>query len=307
MRVSDSTTHPRDLILDHERLIGEGETDYSIRRLLASGELIRVRPGAFVRKDDRGRFAHDRHLIALHAGDIPAGTVLSHQSAAVLHGLPVYRAALDAVHLTRPSGHGGSRRSRHRRTHFAPVPDADIAMVDGVPVTGVARTLLDLCRTTSRITAVCAIDAALHLGWVSSEELAGQLERCHTRWGLPRARLALAAADGRSESVGETRSRLLFADTGLPAPELQREFFVDGQRFRVDFYWERARLVGEFDGISKYVEKAERGRLESHLRYEKARASRLMATGVGYLDWQWSDLDDPRWLLGELRRRLSSA
>ena len=59
----------------------------------------------------------------------------------------------------------------------------------------------------------------------------------------PAARRVLAAADGRADGPGETRSRLLMRTLGLPGPDLQhpvrdRTGHVLG---RVDFWWDRER------------------------------------------------------------------
>jgi hypothetical protein len=47
-------------------------------------------------------------------------------------------------------------------------------------------------------------------------------------------------------------SRAIFRERGLPAPEPQYEITVDGETFRVDFYWKEHRTIGEADGRSKY-------------------------------------------------------
>jgi hypothetical protein len=80
------------------------------------------------------------------------------------------------------------------------------------------------------------------------------LERAR-RWpGSPGARRVIAFADGRSESVGESRSRIAIVAAGLPDPVLQWEVrrssdidFVG----RVDFGRPELCTVGEFDGLAK--------------------------------------------------------
>lgn len=75
----------------------------------------------------------------------------------------------------------------------------------------------------------------------------------HPRPG--RARQAIAFADARTESVGESRSRVAMHEAGLPAPDFQievRSGVTGAQVARSDFGWHERRTVGEFDGFVKY-------------------------------------------------------
>jgi hypothetical protein len=97
----------------------------------------------------------------------------------VLHGLPSWSSAIDGAHVTRNRNSGGNRRVVVQ-VHAAPLTDGDITAIDGVPVTSLARTVLDLCRTLPIEQAVAAGDRALVLGLVRAvlEERLAQL----TRW-----------------------------------------------------------------------------------------------------------------------------
>ncbi|WP_433556182.1 type IV toxin-antitoxin system AbiEi family antitoxin domain-containing protein [Pseudonocardia xinjiangensis] len=75
------------------RLLAAGVTDKELRRLRREGALATVRPGAYLyRSDDRSTDAAARHLLAVHAAaaQLSAGAVVSHVSAAVVHGLPLW-------------------------------------------------------------------------------------------------------------------------------------------------------------------------------------------------------------------------
>jgi hypothetical protein len=89
--------------------------------------------------------------------------VISHASAAVLHGLPVWASAIDKVHVTCDRSGQGKRRSVVH-VHGAPLAATDLTVLDGVVVTSLARTVLDLGRTRSMEQAVSAGDVALRLG-----------------------------------------------------------------------------------------------------------------------------------------------
>jgi hypothetical protein len=78
------------------------------------------------------------------------------------------------------------------------------------------------------------------------------LDRARGCPGVPVARRVVAFADGRSESVGESRSRVAIAAAGLPPPELQWSMRLDHGMAYTDFAWPELRTVGEFDGRVKY-------------------------------------------------------
>ena len=69
--------------------------------------------------------------------------VVSHMSAAAVHGLPIWNEQLERVHLTRNrQGQGKVRRYVH--LHCTPLPDRDVVEIDGFRVTSLARTVVDL-------------------------------------------------------------------------------------------------------------------------------------------------------------------
>ena len=69
------------------------------------------------------------------------------------------------------------------------------------------------------------------------------------------ARRVAAFLDPRSESVGESFSRVRCHELGLPVPDPQFDVFDDLDLFvaRTDFGWPELRTLGEFDGMSKYL------------------------------------------------------
>jgi len=114
----------------------------------------------------------------------------------------------------------------------------------GLPVTSPTRTFFDLARVLTRGDAVAALDWALHYRRVLLPKLQSYLEE-RPRWpGVSRARRALAAADGRSESPMESRLRVILIDGGLPPPETQ--VWV-GDR-RIDMAYRDVKLGIEYDG-----------------------------------------------------------
>jgi hypothetical protein len=103
----------------------------------------------------------------------------------------------------------------------------------------------------------------------------------------------MAFADGRSESVGESRSRVAVALAGLPPPVLQWEVPSAKGRVigRVDFWWPGRQVVGEFDGKVKYGRLLRPGQDPAEVVYqEKRREDELRAVVRTVVRWNWADL-----------------
>ena len=269
-------------------LLAEGITDTELRSLRRSGALATVRPGAYLggpAPDD----AAARHLLAIQAAvpRLGAGTVVSHASAAVLHGLPLWATGLDRVHVTRDQRSGG-RRSGVVHVHSATLEADDVAVVDGLTVTSVARTLVDLGRSLPFERALVPADAALHRGLTTPDGLAVAVDRAAHRPNNSAARRVVAFADGRAESPGETRSRVAIRRAGLPVPTLQ--FRVIGTR--TDFAWEEFGTVAEFDGKVKYGRCLRPGEDPGDAVFaEKVREDALRDHGLKVVRWIWAELD----------------
>ena len=292
------------------QLRAEGFLAGEIEGLVRDGTLRRIRRGAYAKDagsadgltelDTRAEY---RRLIEATLIQCDPEAALSHVSAAVLHGLPVPRDHLGRVHLTR-NRPGGGRTRRWVQVHGSSLTDADVERVDGLKTTTVARTLVDLGCTLPLRAAVPVGDAALRRG-LDPDALTRSLGRAGRRSGINAARRLAASLDGRSESPGESVSRVLFADHGVPAP--QPQFVVNDATGhfvgRCDFGWPGLRTLGEFDGRIKYGRAlAPGGDLEAVLFEEKLREDRLRDLGWQIVRWVWADLMDPVDLLARLER-----
>ena len=295
-----------DQILLTKSLRTDGFDSHEIQRMRHRGDLVSVRRGAYARdrpEDQTPEQAH-RRLILATVPLLDAGAVVSHASAAVLHGLPTWSSAFDRVHLTRDRS-GGGRRRPVVHVHGAPLRAADLAVVDGIAVTSLGRTVLDLARTVPMDQAVAAGDWALAVG-LSRQELDRGLVSMEHWPGVRRARRVVGFLDQRSESAGESVSRLRMVQDGLPLPELQREIFGPDGRLvaRVDFCWDEQKTIGEFDGKIKYGQLLNPGQsIEQVVFEEKVREDALRDLGWQVVRWLWRDLYRP----GVLRDRVLRA
>lgn len=292
------------------QLLNDGLNHRQLTASARRGEYVRVRHGAWSQAAAAGDVEQHKFLIAGTWPLLGDQAILSHDSAAVLHGLPVWRSGLERVSITRASGgHGG--RTRHLRVQQAPITAGEVVELSGYRVTSLERTAFDLARTLSYERAVAVLDAALHAK-AEPQVLADLAQQATNRRGVGVARRALAFADRRAESVAESISRVRMAEVGLPAPELQFEVVDHGIWIaRVDFAWLDCRVVGEFDGRVKYAGTPDQ--VAQAVMDEKARHSALEDAGWIIVRWTWSELfDRPRFRAriqtalddGRKRRRL---
>lgn len=258
------------------------------------GSLIRIRHGVYAPASElpTGPGA-DEALLEIRsraaAPTLTQGTVLSHASALVMHGLPAHAMGIDQVVTTRHRPGSGSKRGERMVCHNADLRGA-VVEVDGVPVTSPARTIVDVARSEGFAGAVCAADEALNRKLCTERQLAAELDAAAGRKGIARARAVVAFADKRAQSVLESLSRVSISRAGLPMPELQVPFVLpDGREAVVDMFWEEWQLVGECDGSEKYGVDDGAAAVRRRLRAEKTRQNGLEELGLLYRGWQWQD------------------
>jgi hypothetical protein len=130
------------------------------------------------------------------------------------------------------------------------IADDEITVIDGTPVTTIARTAFDLGRYQSRGQAIARLDALMRAAPFSSEEVLLLAKRYRGGRGAKRLKDAVPLVDGGAASPRETWLRLLYIDGGLPTPRTQIPIFdTDGTLLRtVDMGWEEFKVLSEYDG-----------------------------------------------------------
>lgn len=299
-----------DLLLRRADVLGRGIDADDIKRRLARHEWQVVRRGVYARTsavDALTAMQLHRLRIEATAPQLGEHCVVSHMSAACLHGIELVRLPGRAVQVTNPIARSGHRR-RVLQTYCAKVDVDEITKVDGIRVTTVARTIIDIARTCGFEQGVVAADHALHNGCVTPDELVASAARASRRSGIRTAHQVIAFAESETESVGESRSRVLMAREGLPAPEVQFRL-LDRSGFlvaRSDFRWREFNTVGEFDGAEKYGRWLGPGQRPGDAVFqEKLREDRIREHGFNVVRWTWDELDDPHALAGKIRRALA--
>lgn len=264
-----------------------GLTATDVKRMLANGTWTALRRGAYVRTAEWERAGptrrHELECAALLLVS-PAGLVVSHTSAAVLHGVPLLQAPARPV-ATRPRPPGGQALHPARATSAGLLPEETV-LLRGLRVTGLLRTAVDLARTLDGSGAAVAVDGALRLGLVQPALLAA-VDRARGWPGAARARLVVLEAEPLAESPLETLTRLRVLAHGFPRPVAQ--YVVRDARGtflgRVDMAYPRERVALEADGRTKYASPAD-------LWAEKRREDGLRDDGWQVVRAYWSDGDD---------------
>lgn len=282
-----------DVRLTRALLTAEGITADDLARERRSGTRHRVRRGAWappVRLTVREAHLRLARAVCLQRIDV----ILSHRTAAIAWGLPVDTRGLDQVHVTRRNGHG--RTLPDVVEHSTPLERHDVAVFDGLLITGVARTVVDLARTASLEWGVAAADSALHQGFCTRDDLVHAVGEAGRRHGIARARSVLEFADARAESPLESISRVQFARMPIPMPAIQVPIYLDGRRVATsDFAWEEQKLVGEADGAVKYGALLKPGQsAEDAVLAEKRRENSIRAAGWWVVRWGMTEALDPR-------------
>jgi len=269
-----------------------GYSSVDLSRLVARGDLLRVRKGSFV----DGRLMNEagpeqRHVLKARAvsGGYAARHAISHVSALAVHGLPLLNFTPDDVHLTL-TGPGYPRTRPGLRVH-PELPDLVSRQRGGCPVVHPAVAIVQSAALAGIATGVAAADAGLAGGQVTMEDLRRALRVARLGPGKADALAAIGLADGLAESPGESWTRVVFTSLGLPSVELQVKILDERAVFvgRVDFLFRAQRTIVEFDGLVKYGGVDGRQALVD----EKRREDRLRSLGYQVVRLTWRDLFDP--------------
>ncbi|GAB3135283.1 hypothetical protein [Marisediminicola antarctica] len=310
MTASDHTRAADGLLFASELTRGFG-TDLRPRGLIRAGRLYRVARGQYIDATAWANLTADDRYVVRVAGAArarSASMVVSHQSAAALWGLPLLDGRTADVHFTIERASGG-RSDPGIRKHAVGIDAEDVVTLDGLLVTSIARTVVDIAATLDLTAAVVVADRALHLDrfgheapLATREELFGVIERSLPLRGSVRARAVIAFGTHLSGSPGESASRVNIALNGFPEPVLQQTFTIDGREYDTDFYWREQDAIGESDGRGKYFEaRYRRGRSPEDVHFaEKTREDALRRKVRAFTRWDFqTGMSQQR-----LRRRL---
>jgi hypothetical protein len=288
-----------------------GIDDRGLARAVRAKVIHRVRHGTYVMGEQWSALDEvGRHIIRAKGVLRTANSelLLSHTTALALLGAPLWDLPLDEVHVTRLDGRAG-RREAGIAQHSGVLLPGDVVETDGVRHTSATRSALDLTMITDVEHAVPVLDHLLHVGAVQHRDLCRGADRRDVWPYTLGTEVAVRLADGRSESVGESRSHHMFWRGGLPVPDLQYQVKDEYGRTvaRVDFAWPEFGVFLEFDGKEKYTKYLREGEsvLDAVLREKKREELICRLTGWRCIRLTWADLYRPRVTVDHIRSVLA--
>ncbi len=261
-----------------------GFSEKELSALCRSGELIRPSKGLYLPAqlgDDIDARAAAISLV------LPPGAALARESAAWLMGIDVRPPGRwQAAPLLECLVPWGAHRPRRAdlNAFISDLPGDDVVDVGGIPCTAPSRTALDLARYRPRFMGLGAVDAFTHAGLTSVAELEAAARPLKGHRFIRRAREVIDLCEPRTESMGESWTRLRVIEAGLPRPQVQISLRDAHGRevFRLDMGLVEEKVGIEYDGVAHHRRTPEQRAHDDARRAEiKARFgwSTVAATG----------------------------
>lgn len=266
-------------VISRRQAIAAGMTDKQIRGRVETGRWVHVA---------RGVYRHGAAPATLEArllGLCMAHKALaSHRAAAALHSIDGYN--LDRFEIVVP--HGRARPISGATLHQSTQMDlAKPVILQGVPTTGLGRTLIDVSAVVGRTRLDQAIDSVLRDGRLRLEDLY-QVLVSHARRGRDGCaafRASLEDRGGEAEVPLSAWSRMvaeLLVEAGLPQPTMEHRVSDRAGEFiaQVDLAYPRRRLAIELDSKRWHLNRVSFDR-------DPERRNRLIIAGWTVLNFTW--------------------
>lgn len=220
--------------------------------------------------------------------------VLSHWSAAALWMIrPSSRSRIDVTVAHR------SRSAKAICRHVSHVPEDERTVEEGIPVTSVHRTIVDLAATVSVDDVVAMVKEAEYLNRWDKLSLWDLLGRYPGKRGSRKVRAALGRITeeppGRKRSKLEERFAPFLRRYRLPLPRFNDLISLDDRSYEVDCHWAGTGQIVELDGWEGHSSR-------SAFQDDRARDRALRVAGYSVIHITWKQLDDePEAIASDLR------
>jgi hypothetical protein len=287
-------------VVQRDQLRRLGLTDHHVGGMVRRYELVQVAPTVFRVAGAPGSFRQD-----LLAAILDSNGFGSHRAAAAVWDLETFR------HIRKPEV--VSERWRRRRAHLGlgvvhetkDLRAIDTTVVDGIPVTTVVRTLIDLGAVAPRQRVGQALDDACRRKLVTIDEVRARFVELARRGrnGIGTMRRLLAERPGGEIPPDSYLERLVIkalADHGVPTPVRQHRVATREFVAYLDLAWPEHRLALECDSTAFHMS------MEQFHR-DRERQNRLVLLGWTVLRYTYRDASQrPAWLAGQVLRALAS-
>lgn len=195
-----------------------------------------------------------------------------------------------------------STSSRTVRRHVSHLRDDERTVEEGIPVTSVPRTILDLAATEDADTVQNLLRESERLQLTDRLSLPDLIARYRGKRGTRKVQLALDRL--KEDPVGHKRSPLeerfapFLRRHGLSLPRFNDWIILGDKRYLVDCHWPHLRQILELDGWETHSTR-------SAFHGDRARDRRLTAAGFTVTHITWNQLDDePLEIASDLRSLL---
>lgn len=271
------------LVFGLDQLRELGLTSRAVQQRAASGRLHRIHRTVYSLAPKELLKRDSLYMAAVLACGPEA--VLSHRSAAALHELRDWGHTKIEVTVPRRSSRRHDGVAVHRSTTLTP---DDVTVANNIPVTTVARTLLDLAEVVTHRQLERSFDQSEFAQVFDLVAIQDQLARNPTRPGAKAVHEVLATHYiGKTGTWSENEEALLAITRplGIPDPDCNQVLALPdgGPPIRVDFIWREQRVALEADSRKAHL---------THQRFEidRQRDHRLTMAGWTVIRTTWRQM-----------------
>ena len=265
----------------------------AINKRARNGRLHRVHRNVFSLSAFLTSRGHARAAV-LACGD---RAVLSHRSSAHVHGL--FRVGPQRIEVTVPSPSGGRAKRPGITVHRCAITDREVTTDGPIPLTSLARSLLDLAEVVPQRILIAAIDRAEDLRILDLRDVRAVLAINPHRHGAAKLTSAIAeyAQEPVLRSILERDFLALCKRYDLPTPHANRSLGP----YEADFHWPEHRLIVETDGRAHHQRRRQSTK-------DRVRDAELLAQGWRTVRFTYAQVThEATWVAGILRRALTRA
>lgn len=261
-------------VVSRPQLLTLGVTDAAVKWGVRSGALHRVHQGVYAVGYEAGTVESRWMAAVLACGPHAA---LSHLDAAALWNISDLLGSRVHVLTQRNQRCEGLWVHRARRLH----PN-DLTTHRGIPVTTVARTLVDLTDVLGRERLLRAVREAEFLGLLDHQLLNAAVERARGRRNVRALKTALAAHKPGQIVRGELEHRFLelIGEAGIREPETNATVSTARRTYTVDCLWRAEGVAVELDGRAAHIR-------ATAFERDRERDAALSAMGLRPVRFTW--------------------